>query len=111
MSTSTRNARENTTEYVLKDGKKVYLLAEGRLVNLAAGQGHPVEIMDMSFALQALGVEYLAKHHGEMSPKVHEIPEELDEWVARVALKSMKVDIDRLTKGQERYLNEWREGT
>jgi adenosylhomocysteinase len=111
MSTSTRNARENTTEYVLKNGKKVYLLAEGRLVNLAAGQGHPVEIMDMSFALQALGVEYLAKHHSKMSPKVHEIPEELDEWVARVALKSMKVDIDRLTKGQEKYLNEWREGT
>ncbi len=111
LSVSTRVARENTTEYALKGGKKVYLLADGRLVNLAAGQGHPVEIMDMSFALQALGVEYLARHHGELSPKVHEIPEELDEWVAWVALDSMKVEIDCLTKGQEKYLNEWREGT
>ena len=111
MSKSTRAARENTTEYALKNGKKVYLLAEGRLVNLAAGQGHPVEIMDMSFALQALGVEYLAKNHGKMDAKVHEIPRELDEWVAWVALKSMEVEIDRLTKEQEKYLNEWREGT
>jgi adenosylhomocysteinase len=111
MSASTRVARENTTEYALKNGKKVYLLAEGRLVNLAAGQGHPVEIMDMSFALQALGVEYLAEHHKKMAPKVHEISEELDRWVALVALRSMEVDIDRLTKDQAKYLNEWREGT
>ena len=111
MSVSSRIARENTTEFALKNGKKVYLLAEGRLVNLAAGQGHPVEIMDMSFALQALGVEYLAKHHKKMAPKVHEIPRELDRWVALVALKSMKVEIDCLTKDQAKYLNEWREGT
>lgn len=110
-SKSTRVARENTTEYCLKDGKKVYLLAEGRLVNLAAGQGHPVEIMDMSFALQALGVEHLALHHKEMKPGVFEIPHELDEWVARVALESMEIEIDRLTKSQVKYLNEWREGT
>ena len=65
----------------------------------------------MSFALQALGVEYLALHHDEMDAKVHEIPKELDTWVARAALKSMEVEIDRLTKEQEKYLNEWREGT
>jgi adenosylhomocysteinase len=111
LSSSKRIARENVTEYTLKDGRRINLLADGRLVNLAAGQGHPVEIMDMSFALQALAVEYLAKNHDRLEPKVHELPRDLDEWVAWTALKSMGVRIDSLTDEQKRYLREWREGT
>lgn len=111
ISASKRVARENVVEYTLKNGKKICLLADGRLVNLAAGQGHPVEIMDMSFALQALGVEYLAMNSKKMKPGVHNIPNELDEWVARAALRSMDVKIDSLTKDQKKYLSEWREGT
>lgn len=111
ISVSTRSARENVTEYTLKNGRKIYLLAEGRLVNLVAGQGHPVEIMDMSFSLQALAVEHLAKHHEELSPIVHLIPKELDEWVARAALRAMNVEIESLTEEQMNYLSGWREGT
>jgi len=111
LSSSKRIARENVVEYTLKDGRRINLLADGRLVNLAAGQGHPVEIMDMSFALQALAVEYLAKNHEKLEPKVHEIPRELDRWVAETALRSMGVKIDTLSDDQKRYLQEWREGT
>ena len=111
MAVSKRVARENVIEYSLKNGKKICLLADGRLVNLAAGQGHPVEIMDMSFALQALGVEYLAKNSKKLKPGVHSIPKALDDWVAHAALRSMEVKIDSLTKEQKKYLSEWREGT
>jgi len=111
MSASKSIARENVTEYTFADGRKIYLLAEGRLVNLAAGQGHPVEIMDMSFALQALAIEYLVENHGTLSPAVHQLPRELDEWVARAALRAMDVEIDELTDEQQKYLCDWREGT
>lgn len=111
ISSSKRIARENVMEYTLKDGRRIDLLADGRLVNLAAGQGHPVEIMDMSFSLQALAIEHLAKNHDKLEPRVHDIPRELDTWVAKAALKSMGIRIDSLSDEQKRYLREWREGT
>jgi len=106
-----KKVREFVDEYTLPDGRKVYLLSEGRLMNLAAGQGHPVEIMDMSFSIQALAMEYLVKHHIEMTPQVYEIPKELDEMVARIKLRTMGVEIDALTKEQVQYLSTWQEGT
>ena len=106
-----KKVREFVDEYTLPDGRKVYLLSEGRLMNLAAGQGHPVEIMDMSFSIQALAMEYLVKHHIEMTPQVYEIPKELDEMVARIKLRTMGVEVDSLTKEQVQYLSTWQEGT
>jgi adenosylhomocysteinase len=93
------------------DGRRVYLVAEGRLMNLAAGQGHPVEIMDMSFSIQALALEHLVRNHAAMETKVYPIPAEMDELVARTKLRSMGIAIDQLTPEQARYLCEWREGT
>lgn len=106
-----KKVREFVDEYSLPGGRKAYLLSEGRLMNLAAGQGHPVEIMDMSFSIQALAMEYLVKHHQELRPQVYELPKELDHMVARIKLKTMGVEIDSLTKDQERYLATWQEGT
>jgi len=110
ISTKKRNIRPNLDEYTLKDGRKLYLLAEGRLVNLAAAEGHPSEVMDMSFANQALCVEHVAKNE-KLAVKVHDVPKEIDEQVASLKLASMKVKIDRLTKEQERYLATWESGT
>lgn len=106
-----RKARELVDEYVFRDGRKAYLIAEGRLMNLGAGQGHPVEIMDMSFSIQALSLEHLLLHHGEMEPVVHDVPEEIDERVARMKLSTMGIGIDELTDGQRKYLEGWEEGT
>ncbi len=106
-----RRVRDFVDEYVLKNGKKIYLLGEGRLINLAAGQGHPVEIMDMSFAIQALSAGYIAENHESMEKKVYQVPYEIDEKVARIKLASMGIEIDRLTEEQIRYMNDWREGT
>jgi adenosylhomocysteinase len=103
--------RESVEEFVLKDGRKVYLLAEGRLVNLAAGQGHPVEIMDMSFAIQALCLEYLDFSAQTLEPDVYDVPDHLDEQVARLKLQTMGVRIDKLSKEQQTYVRSWREGT
>jgi adenosylhomocysteinase len=103
--------RESVDQYTFKDGRKVYLIAEGRLMNLAAGQGHPVEIMDMSFAIQALSLEHLVKNYRTMEPKVYNVPVELDQLVARTKLKVMGVTIDSLTKEQKKYLEGWQEGT
>ncbi|PLV58761.1 adenosylhomocysteinase [Thermotoga sp. KOL6] len=100
-------ARPNVTGYVLKNGKTVFLLAEGRLVNLAAGDGHPVEIMDLSFALQIMAVLYLLKNHEKLEPKVYTLPPEIDEKVAKMKLAAMKVEIDKLTEHQRRYLESW----
>jgi len=105
-----RKIRENLEEYHLKNGKKLYLLAEGRLVNLAAAEGHPSEVMDMSFSLQALSCEWLTKNKN-LPPKVYKVPEEIDREVAFLKLKVMGVKIDKLTKEQKRYLESWREGT
>ena len=110
LAVSKRNMRQNLDEYTLADGRKLYLLAEGRLVNLAAAEGHPSEVMDMSFANQALCVEYIAKKE-KMPPKVYPVPKEIDETVARLKLNAMKIKIDKLTDEQKKYLATWEMGT
>jgi len=111
LSTSKREIRENVTEYTLKGGNRVYLLAEGRLVNLACAEGHPSEVMDLSFSLQALSVKYLAEHGDKLEIKVHRVPYEIDRRVAELKLKSLGIEIDSLTKEQEEYLKSWTLGT
>jgi len=106
-----KKVRDSVVRYKLKDGKKVYLLAEGRLVNLAAGQGHPVEIMDMSFAIQALSAAHLALHYGEMDNKVYRVPDDIDYGVARMKLDAIGIQIDKLSDEQISYMSSWREGT
>ncbi len=105
-----REIRRYVEEYDLGD-KKLYLLGDGRLINLVAGQGHPVEIMDMSFSIQALTAEYIAKNHEKLEERVYPVPEEIDYKVARLKLKAMNIEIDELTEEQKRYLEEWKEGT
>jgi adenosylhomocysteinase len=111
MASSKRQTREFVDEYALKDGRRIYLLGEGRLINLAAAEGHPASVMDMSFANQALCCEYLVKHHKSLERKVYSVPEDLDKKVARLKLESMGIKIDRLTPEQEEYLASWSEGT
>jgi adenosylhomocysteinase len=106
-----RRAREFVDEYTLPGGKRAYLLAEGRLVNLAAGQGHPVEIMDMSFAIQADSVAHLARHARRLKPRVYPVPKAIDDRVARLKLKTLGLRIDRLSVVQRNYIASWREGT
>lgn len=103
--------RDNVEEYTLKNNRKVYLLGEGRLINLAAAEGHPSEVMDMSFANQALSAEHIVRNRGKLKIGVFKVPDRLDLKVADLKLKSMGVKIDRLTKEQERYLSGWTEGT
>jgi adenosylhomocysteinase len=110
LSKTKRTIRPNMEEYTLKDGRKLYLLAEGRLVNLAAAEGHPSEVMDMSFANQALCSEYIAKS-SKLKPKVFTVPKEIDEKVADLKLKAMGVKIDELTDEQKKYLSTWEMGT
>ncbi len=111
MSKRKKHVRETVDEYQLKNGKSVYLLAEGRLVNLAAGQGHPVEIMDMSFSIQALCLEYLEFSAQSLEPDVYDVPDHIDDAVARIKLQTMEVSIDKLTKEQQAYIRGWKEGT
>ncbi|HSB74055.1 MAG TPA: adenosylhomocysteinase [Terriglobales bacterium] len=111
MSSSKRTTRPFVEEYSLKDGRKINLLGEGRLINLAAAEGHPAAVMDMSFANQALSVEYLTKNYNQLQRLVYAVPEELDKRVARMKLESMGIKIDRLTPEQEEYLASWSEGT
>jgi len=106
-----RRVREFVDEYALPDGKRLYLLAEGRLVNLAAGQGHPVEIMDMSFAIQALCAEHLARHATSLPKQVVPVPVEIDDRVARLKLAAMSMSLDTTSPEQRRYLESWTEGT
>lgn len=108
MSLAKRDLKENLREYLLPNGKRVYLLAEGRLVNLVAAEGHPSEVMDMSFANQALSLEYLVKERGKLPAKVIPVPRWIDNEVARIKLRSMGIEIDSLTKEQEEYLRSWR---
>src|SRR3974390_3114426 len=110
MSSSKRTTRNFVEEDSLKDGRKINLLGEGRLINLASAEGHPPSVMDMSFADQALSVEYLVKHHATLEKKVFPVPEELDKRVAKLKLESMGIKIDRLTLEQEEYLASWSEG-
>ena len=111
ISVSKRVLRNYVTEYTLKNGKKLYLLAEGRLVNLVAAEGHPSEVMDMSFANQALSVEYLVKNRGKLEPRVYNVPQEIDTEVARLKLASLGIELEELTEEQKRYLAQWAEGT
>lgn len=106
-----KEVRRNVMQYELKNGKKVYLLAEGRLVNLACAEGHPPEVMDMSFSNQALVAKWLVDNKGKLENKVYKVPEEIDREVARRKLKTMGIKIDRLTEEQKKYLESWREGT
>jgi adenosylhomocysteinase len=106
LSTSKKTVRNNIEEYAFKDGRKVYLLGEGRLVNLACGDGHPAEIMDMTFALQSLSLEYLAENRN-LPVKVYNVPEEIDRRVAELMLDSLGLKIDKLTAEQEEYLSSW----
>ncbi|MBP1930649.1 adenosylhomocysteinase [Ammoniphilus resinae] len=109
LSTSKRTVRKDIEEYQLKDGRKIYLLAEGRLVNLAAGDGHPAEIMDMTFALQAVSLAYVNEKYKELGNKVVNVPYELDEQVARFKLEALGIKIDHLTEEQREYLDSWTE--
>jgi len=111
MALDQRAVRENVVEYRMPDGRALCLLAEGRLVNLAAAEGHPASVMDMSFANQALGVQYLKDKSSEMKIGVYPVPEDIDAEVARLKLASMDIDIDVLTEEQDRYLNSWQLGT
>ena len=110
LATSKRNVRPNLDEYRLEDERRLYLLAEGRLVNLASAEGHPAEVMDMSFANQALCAEHIAKNK-KMQPKVYPVPREIDETVAKLKLSAMKIKIDELTGEQKKYLATWEMGT
>jgi adenosylhomocysteinase len=103
--------RENVEEYRMKDGRKLYLLAEGRLVNLAAAEGHPSEVMDMSFANQALSAEYLTVNHMKMEAKVYDVPREIDQSIAKLKLETLGISIDSMTPEQEKYVKGWVEGT
>ncbi|GAP11404.1 adenosylhomocysteinase [Bellilinea caldifistulae] len=111
MSSSKRLVRPFVEEYELKDGRHIYLLGEGRLINLAAAEGHPASVMDMSFANQALSVEYMVKHAAELKKQVYSVPAEIDSEIARLKLAAMGVEIDVLTDEQVHYLNSWEEGT
>jgi len=106
-----KGVRNNVDEYVLRNDKSIFLLAEGRLVNLAAAEGHPACVMDMSFAVQALMAEYVYRNREKFQPKVYSIPEEIDKWVARIKLRTMGIKIDTLTPEQKKYLASWGEGT
>ncbi|MGH2448861.1 MAG: adenosylhomocysteinase [Chloroflexota bacterium] len=110
MSSNRRTLRDFVEEFVV-DGKRIYLLAEGRLLNLSAAEGHPAAVMDMSFADQSLSVEYLTQHRGELAAGVYPVPPEIDQQVARLKLASMGVEIDTLTEEQEKYLRSWQAGT
>lgn len=111
MAASMRSVKPFVDEYTLGDGRKIYLLGEGRLINLAAAEGHPAAVMDMSFANQALGLEYLAKNRGRLAAGVYSMPSEIDDNVALLKLRSLGVAIDTLTPEQSKYLSTWQEGT
>jgi adenosylhomocysteinase len=98
-------------QYELKDGRRINLLGEGRLINLAAAEGHPASVMDMSFANQALAAEYLVKNADKLEKRVYSVPADIDAEIARIKLEAMGVKIDRLTEEQVKYLNSWEEGT
>jgi adenosylhomocysteinase len=111
MAVSHREVRPFVEEYVMSDGRKLYLLGEGRLINLAAAEGHPSAVMDMSFANQALGVEYIIANKGKLSPQVYPVPVATDQEVGRLKLESLGIRIDELTPAQQKYQDSWEEGT
>ncbi|HTS11392.1 MAG TPA: adenosylhomocysteinase [Candidatus Limnocylindrales bacterium] len=111
LSSGKREVRPFVEEFAMKDGRKLYLLGDGRLINLAAAEGHPAAVMDMSFANQALSAEYMVKNSSTLKPQVYAVPEHLDQQIAKLKLESMGFQIDRLTPEQEQYLASWDEGT
>ena len=111
MSVEMRPVRESVKQYILGDGRRINLLADGRLVNLAAAEGHPASVMDMSFANQALVAEYIVKHGQELESKVYGVPDDIDQAIARLKLAAMGIEIDTLTAEQEKYLRSWEAGT
>jgi len=111
MAVSKRLVRPFVEEYALKDGRRIYILGEGRLINLAAAEGHPASVMDMSFANQALSLEYLVKNANQLEKRVYSVPESIDKEIARLKLTAMGVSIDTLSQEQMHYLNSWQEGT
>jgi adenosylhomocysteinase len=111
MAVSKKHFRTYIDDYTLKDGRHIYLLGEGRLINLSAAEGHPASVMDMSFADQALSIEYLAKNSAKLEKKVYVVPEDIDQHIATLKLASMGMSIDTLTPEQEKYLASWEQGT
>ena len=111
LATETRAARELVEEFELEGGKKLYLIAEGRLVNLSSAEGHPAAVMDMSFANQALAAEYVVENAASLERKVYPVPAEIDSEIARLKLETMGIQIDRLSDEQAKYLASWDEGT
>jgi adenosylhomocysteinase len=111
LAKSKKRIRASVDEYTLRDGRRIYLLGEGRLINLAAAEGHPASVMDMSFANQALCLEYLTKMKGKLKPAVYPVPENIDQEVGRLKLASMNITIDSLSRKQRKYLESWEEGT
>jgi len=111
IASSRREVRPFVEEFALKDGRRVYVLGEGRLINLASAEGHPASVMDMSFANQAFAVQHVVRNHAKLEKKVYSMPEEIDREVARLKLEAMGVKIDKLSTEQERYLASWNEGT
>jgi adenosylhomocysteinase len=107
----TPDVRPQVDEYVLKNGKRICVLGAGRLVNLAMAEGHPASVMDMSFATQALATEFCVRNKGKLKPAIHEVPTEVEEYVAREKLATMGIKLDQLTPEQEKYLNDWEQGT
>ena len=108
FTTEIKKIRPYLEEYKLNNGKSIYVLAEGRLVNLGAAEGHPASVMDMSFANQALGMEYIVKNQGKLENRLHTLPESVDMKIAELKLKTMGIEIDTLTPEQEIYLNSWK---
>jgi adenosylhomocysteinase len=111
MAVEKRLVRPFVDQYILEDGRRINLLGEGRLINLASAEGHPASVMDMSFANQALSVEYLIKNADKLENKVYSVPDAIDREIARLKLDAMGVNIDTLTPQQTAYLNSWQEGT
>jgi adenosylhomocysteinase len=111
MAVEKRLVRPFVEQYELKDGRNIHILGEGRLINLASAEGHPASVMDMSFANQALGAEYMVKNAGKLEKTVYPVPAEIDREIARLKLQAMNIAIDTLTEEQVRYLNSWEEGT
>jgi adenosylhomocysteinase len=111
LARSKRRIRDSVDEYKLRDGRRIHLLGEGRLINLAAAEGHPAMVMDMSFANQAQSALYLAGHSRELENRVYPVPVEIDEKIAALKLRSMGSAVDRLTPAQKKYLADWKEGT
>ncbi|MGH7428898.1 MAG: adenosylhomocysteinase, partial [Candidatus Methylomirabilaceae bacterium] len=111
LSKGQRPIRDFVDEFTLHDGRRIFLLGEGRLINLVSAEGHPASVMDMSFANQALSVEYAVKHGGTLEKRVYRVPREIDRHVAELKLASMGIQIDELTPAQRRYLDSWSQGT